>query len=252
MEKNDSSSIDTSKTCLYKTYSFNVKNSSVDSFGFELYIDDESTGAKSLSIDSDFVYITDAYHSEVKKININTGEIVSSRNNSPNYLQSFKQFNDIIVFNDNVLIPAYDSLYTFSKQLKLLNSIKIQRGEKYIERVDSDKLFIYINDHQLSDLSTEYEYLVVDKANSVSTIKENISIGDYEKKSKIKKIQGKNYDIYSNEGKTYFRCEYGTIELKTMVPEIKHYAARNLNFNKSTLVFFDSTPKKLTLYVYRW
>jgi hypothetical protein len=79
--------------------------------------------------------------------------------------------------------------------------------------------------------------------------KKDISIN---KKYEDLQCHGKKYTIYTKSNRTYFSSEYATIELKTPVPHITNYGAFNIDYNSSTLVYFDSTPTQFVLYVYQW
>ena len=91
----------------------------------------------------------------------------------------------------------------------------------------------------------------INKEGKILTIKKLIPIKEYTKQLEQRQVQGKSFKIYTKNGKNYFECEYGIIELKTPIPEIKEYdSVENFNFNSNTLVYFDSTPMEFTLYVY--
>ncbi len=236
----------------YKKWSFKIDNENAESIGYKIYTDDESIGIKSICIEGEYIYVTDVYHTSIKQININTGEMKSSKSlSSLPADESGIWLRDIAVFNDKIYVTAdRNMIYVFSKDLNLLQSIPTSKGRKNIESVGQNAIEIFLKDEQLPDKSIEKTLLSIDEKGNVSTIKKQIPIQEHTKKQL--QLQGKEYKTYTKSDKNYFECEYGTIELKNPIPEIKEYGAGNLNFNSTTLVYYNSTPTEFTLYVYKY
>lgn len=238
----------------FKKWVFKVDNNNSNSIGYKIYTDDESIGVKGICIDGDYVYITDVYHTNIKRINTSTGEIKSSKSLSVLPADDAGVWlRELAVFNDKIYAPAdRDTIYVFSKDLSLLQSIPVKnREKKYIESIDTNGIEIFFNNYESTGKAGEITLLFVNKKGEVSTIKKQIQ-KEEEKQQSETTIQGKPFKTYTKNGKDYFECEYGTIELKTPIPEIKEYGALNLNFNSSTLVYFNSTPTEFILYVYEY
>lgn len=238
------------KVIRYEKWVFKINNKNSENIGYKIYTDDESIGVKALYPDGEYVYITDVYHTNIKRININTGEMKSSKSLSPLPAdESGIWLRDLAVFNNKIYAPSdRDTIYVFSTELNKLQSIPVNRDRKYIERVNQNEIEIYLNSNQLPDKTIEKTLLSVNKKGDISTIKKQILIQEYTKRT----IQGKPFKTYTKNGKNYFECEYGTIELKTPIPVIKEYGTGNFNFNSTTLVYYNSTPTEFTLYVYQY
>jgi hypothetical protein len=239
----------------FKKWTFKVNNKDFEKIGYKIYTDDQSIGVKALYPEGEYVYITDVYHTNIKQINVNTGEMKSSKSLSPLPAdESGIWLRDIAVFNNKIYAPAdRDTTYIYSKELKLLQSIPTSRGNKYIESVGQNEIKIYLNSNQLPDMTIEKTLLSINKEGTVSTIKKDIPIEERTKQLEQRQVQDKPFKTYTKNGKNYFECEYGIIELKTSIPEIKEYdCVENFNFNSNTLVYFDSTPTEFTLYVYKY
>ncbi len=240
---------------IYKKWQFKIDNKNAEGIGYKIYTDDESIGVKSICIEGEYAYITDVYHTSIKQININTGEIKSSKSLSPLPADNAGIWlRDIAVFNDKIYAPAdRDTIYVFSKELNLLQSIPVKnRKKKYIEKINPDGIEIFFDNYESTDSADEITLLFVDKKGEVSTIKKKIPKEEINQNQSQTAIQGKPYKTYIKNGKNYFECEYGTVELENPIPEIREYGASNFNFNASALVYFDSTPNEFTLYVYKY
>jgi len=192
---------DTIKNYDYKMWTFKVNNEDSNNIGYEEYKEDESIGPKSLVVCGNYVYITDVYHSNIKEVNITTGEMRSSKRylsktTSGNFSRSW--FRDIAIFNDKIYVTTdKDSIFCFSKKLSLLQSIPTLKGDKHIFSIEENELLVYLNDHQLPNHSVQIELLSINKDGQSLNVKKQISIEDYEKKSPIMKFMEKNTNYIS-------------------------------------------------------
>lgn len=241
------------KIGLFNKWIFKVNNNNPRQIGYKTYTDDESIGVKGICVDGEFAYISDVYHTCIKRINITTGELLSSKplSNLPSD-KSGIWLRDVTVFNNKIYVTSDMSLiYVFSLDLELIQSIPVLNGRKNIESIDEKSIEILLFDNQLADKSIEKTLFLIDKNGDTSTIKRQTPILEYQKILSQKRVQGKSFQKYSRNNKYYFKNEYCIIELSNPIPDIKNYDASNLNFNFKTLVFFDSNPEEFTLYVYK-
>jgi hypothetical protein len=239
---------------LIKKWVFKVNNADPGQIGYKTYTDDESIGVKAICVDGEYAYIADVYHTSVKRINITTGELLSSKplSNLPSD-ESGIWLRDISIFNNKIYVTSdMSSIYVFSLDLELLQMISVLKGRKNIESINENNIEIFLYDNQLADKSIEKTLLSIDKNGDTATIKKQTSIQEYKKLLSQERVQGKPFQVYTKNSRSYFKNEYGIIELSNQVPDIKTYDVRNLNFNLSSLVFFDSTPTEFTLYVYKY
>lgn len=241
------------KIGLLKKWIFKVNNDNPRQIGYKTYTDDESIGVKGICVDGEFAYISDVYHTCIKRINITTGELLSSKplSNLPSD-KSGIWLRDVTVFNNKIYVTSDMSLiYVFSLDLELIQSIPVLNGRKNIESIDEKSIEILLFDNQLADKSIEKTLFLIDKNGDTSTVKRQTPILEYQKILSQKRVQGKSFQKYSTNNKYYFKNEYCIIELSNPIPDIKTYDASNLNFNFKTLVFFDSNPEEFTLYIYK-
>lgn len=241
------------KIGLLKKWIFKVNNDNPRQIGYKTYTDDESIGVKGICVDGEFAYISDVYHTCIKRINITTGELLSSKplSNLPSD-KSGIWLRDVTVFNNKIYVTSDMSLiYVFSLDLELIQSIPVLNGRKNIESIDEKSIEILLFDNQLADKSIEKTLFLIDKNGDTSTIKRQTPILEYQKILSQKRVQGKSFQKYSTNNTYYFKNEYCIIQLSNPIPDIKTYDASNLNFNFKTLVFFDSNPEEFTLYIYK-
>ena len=244
----------TRKILFYKHMEFSINNKRTDQFGFEFVKDDESIGVKSLIVDSCFLYLTDAYHSNIKRINVTSSQMESSDGVSDTKLKNVRWFDKLVAFKDLIYVPAYDTLYVFDKIMSLKKAIKAKRCRKYIYSCNDNELNIYLGEAQLKDFSTNFELLSINNSGVPISKIENVSIGVVDSSLNYKWACGRPYLMVSRAGKNYFQCAYGTIELKyPFVPfEDKFNASNDLFFDAHNLAYFYSTPSRIDIYVYKW
>lgn len=220
----------------FNKWVFKIDNENPDNIGYKVYTDDESIGVKGIYPADDYVYITDVYHTNIKRINIKTGELVSSKCLASKPAdESGIWLRDIAMLDNNIYVTSdRDSIYVFNLELKYLYAISTEKGRKHFEKVTQD--FLLVNN-----------LLRINKNGNVTKVKEAADNVLRET------VQGKEFKKYEKEGKYYFQSQYGAIELKYPIPKIQAYSgAENFNFNSSTLVYFNSTPTEFILYVYEY
>jgi hypothetical protein len=238
----------------YHEYVFVIDTANPIQFGYYDFEDDEDMGIKSISIGNDYIYLTDVFYSNIKKVSINNGKIETVSPKLGNKKPYPAWLMDIAFFHDYVYVTSkLDSIYVLSSSLIPKKSISCDKGVKTIDHISNDSLLIYLSDKQLPNKSVEYSFLLIKKNGDYSTINKNISIEEESKSSLENQTMGKHYELYKDlTGTEYIKTEYGKLKLNTPIPQLTEYSARNLDFNEHYLVYFDCNPKKLTLYIYEY
>lgn len=234
----------------FKKWVFKVNNSDDESIGYKIYTDDESIGVKSICVDSDYVYITDVYHTNIKLINIVTGELKSSKtlaNLPPD--ESGIWLWDIAVFNNKVYVTTNGtSIYVFSQELQLVEEITVRYGKNHIENVSKSTIEIFVGGEQIQNDTNSNILLINENGHKTKLLKKSQKSNN----SQVY-VHGKPYKTFVKDGKNYFQNQCGIVVLEEPIPGIKEYSgAESINFNSTTLVYFDSTPTEFTLYVYKY
>jgi len=216
-----------SKSSTYNRYEFCFDNTDLSAFGFEYFDNDESIGPKSIFISDQFAYIADTYHSNIKKINLLTGEM----NSSVSLCNNRAWLRDIIEF-DNMLFVLTDlaANYVLDKNLNLIKEIQLPAGSKYGLKSGEDYLLIYSSGKVIY---LNHEGKVAKEKNEFHNI--------------LQTIRGKEYDL-SDES---IITEYGSyIHSGSYTPTWEYYDAVNIDFNSSFLAFFTIDKSCLSLYVF--
>ena len=238
----------------FSTIELNINNGVCDSVGYEVWNYDEDVGVKSINIHKDFLYLTDVYHNSIKKVSIKSGNIESNicLSKLP-ASESGIWLRDITVFNNKVYVTGdRDSVYVFSLDLKLEKVIPVSVGYKNIYKMSPDSLLIYLDSEQLPNLNFKYELLLVTSDHNYSLINKIVSLNDYEKERRKTTINGEEYKLLTNSDKPFIEIPRGVIELKTEIPNIDEYGAKNIDFSKNYLIYFSSSKEKIIFYIYHF
>lgn len=124
-----------------------------------------------ISVWSHYAFITDAFHSNIKKIDLNSGKLFSSRQLGINEKVNRSWIRDVNIFGNNVFVTSdLDSIFILDINLKYKKGICVSRGVKRIViQGDSllyvynwwtkEKLFFEKNGELVSIMKNEEEYL---------------------------------------------------------------------------------------------
>lgn len=243
LEKNDL--IYEIKDC--KEFYFQVDNHKSKCFGYEYWEEDEDVGVKSIALNGDFAYLVDTYHTNIKRINLHNGSISSSTPlRQVPASKSGVWLRDITIFNDKVYVTSdRGQIYLFDLDLKVVDSIRTKFGVTTIFQKTLDSLVIYLGEEQLPDKSIEYDLLVIEKENKISSLKKRVSLSDY--KSQGSDVFGKKYEQYTEGGKNFLKTEYGVFHLRSAIQPITEYSARNIDFTSNKIAYFYMIPSKITI-----
>jgi hypothetical protein len=235
---------------LYKEYTFSCSNSDYRCFGYEIWEGDENVGVKSICLDENNAYLTDVYHNNIKKINIEDGKITSSLPllDTPPSISGV-WLRDIAIFDYKLYVTSdIDSIYVFNKDLILIETIASFKGRKTFYRVTDDSLYVYLNSTQMPDKNISVDLQLIKKIDSKKRMNLIIPIHKYKGNPLLKDNQGNSYQVVDN----CILTMYGKLQLNTPLYEIAEYSARNMDFTKSHLAFFTTNQFSLSLYVYKY
>lgn len=236
----------------FNVYEFKINNQNINEIGYQTWDDDEHVGVKGISIEKQFVYLTDVYHNNIKRINIETGELFSSEIIDSIAGDDLIWLRDLTYFNNKIYVTSDRSkVYILNKDLSKEGEITTIVSRKYIFNQSEDSLKIFLKNEQKKDLTMQVDLLLVTNDNQTKNISENVSLEKYKTSLEALSVNGKPYEVFSKDGKEYIRAEFGLLELKSKIPEITNYDCSNVQFTKNVLVYFESTPEKFILYVYK-
>jgi hypothetical protein len=228
----------------YKVLKFRINNNDISSFGYKFFKDDESIGVKALCIYGDYAYFTDVYHNNIKRVNLITDSIKVSdelRNGD-----TAIWLRDICVFNDSVFVTSDGGyVYVFSKDLNHYKEVSALRGIQGIDKLTKDSLII-------SNAGTDENNLITITKNGIHQVrsKQSSVIHGTLQKDTVEYAIDKPFKKYETKGKWYLQNQFGIIPLNEPIPQITEYGCENVDFSGKYLVYYNSTPELLELYVY--
>ena len=199
---------------------FSINNKDYNKIGFLKVKDDESIGIKSICLFDSLVYLTDAFHSTIKKVNLNNGKLISSKplNEKRAWLR------DAVVFNKELFVLSdLEDNYILSLDLAIIKQFKLPKNPKYVYKIYQDSLLVFC----MGEIITLNQ-----KGDIVNKRSEDVDV--------LKMAHGKKYQIFKN----FIRTEFGTVKLDFEYPYTwkDFYDAINIDFDKKRLVFFQLNP----------
>lgn len=228
-----------------------VSNDNPESIGYKVWETDEDEGAKSICIYEKSIYLTDVYHDNIKRIDIETGQVVSSQRipRDPKHFDDKLWLRDIAFFDGSIYVTS-DLGYVFvlDSSLKMTDRINIERGQPYFFSEKEEYLSVFINANQSEDLSIEVDLLIIRKGGNHKRVKEIIQVDEYKQRTTNYYTKGKivNYDRGG-----HVKTDYWDVSLNEPIPKITKYDARNIDYTRNRLIYFNSTPEQLELKIYK-
>lgn len=219
-----------------KTFTFPVDNNCPQCFGYKTYEHDMSVGPASIIIHENFAYVTDRVHGNVKRIDLETGELAAG----PRVNNSYNPWlNDIAIFNGKIYVTSdLDSVHVLDMNLKPLYAFYLGRGEKYFTRIQDENFEILI---ELEDRK-----VVIDKSDAIVSAIDKVINLDI-----IIQPHGKKYEIIKKGDKQFIKNQYDLVALQTPYSyNFNDYDAFRIDFTENRLVYFDVNDSTFTLYVY--
>lgn len=193
-------------------------------------------GINSILLVDNKVYLTDAYHGNIKEINLNTKVMKASQILGRKGYQSM--LNNVILFKEKffILTGAFTN-YILEKNFHFKDSFHLKRGNKNIYNIDSNHINIYTSDYILH----------VDSVGNVSET--TLHKINYEL---LNTVHGKSYRLNNSGDKATIQTQYGIVVLEGKFPVLTYYEGKNFDFNDKRLVIFEITPKIFRLHIYTY
>jgi hypothetical protein len=229
-----------------KVLSFPINNEDANKIGFVEMENDISIGITSLCIVDHFIYLTDEYHKNIKRVDILTSDIISSSKLTDSTY--FKQFNDIVDFNNNLYITSSENnVFVVTEDLKKSFSFKLPTKGGYpikiLSKSDSTLDFCIEVRDSLYSINKKNKIVSSRKLDNKESIwltnYFDIALGNIRYKS-LKYIKENNNEYLIVGGK----------KIKLIEPFKYCSDAYNIDFNNDYLVIFDISAKEFKLYVY--
>jgi hypothetical protein len=224
-----------------KTYKIKIDNSDTEAIGYKSYEDDMDIGVNSIYKSGSIIYITDPYHKNIKALNINSGDINTSR-------ELFPWITDICVYKDRIcVLNEYDGLKILNNKLIISQNINMPKGYKYFIRYQDKMYIINATEFNKSEGKTFYQ------AFELKPIIEN---GKLEETNLSFKTLPMKYGYFNEEeelnGKIYLKAEDSYYEIPKKLKQIEGFDAYNIFVDKSEVVYYYLTGKELIIEVFNY
>jgi len=208
---------------------FPVNNKDYKQIGFELIAGDESNGVKSIILEDSVIYLLDAFHNNIKKINLTTHKLTYSLplSGTKAWLRDLA-----VVDKELFVITDLKTNYILDLNLNLIKSFKLPTQTKYVYKAFKDSLLISSSDK------------VITINNEGTVLYTRV---DHKNLMPLQMAHGKEYTIDGHIIKT----PYGIAHINTDFPYTwdKYYDAINVDFNSKKLVYFEVNPKYLKVFL---
>ncbi len=241
-----------SNATLIGEFNFDVSNENPNNIGYRVWETDENEGIKSICVSNGYVYMTDVYHNNIKKVNLETGKIIAGPRipRIEGHFDDKVWLRDIAVFNDIIYVTS-DLGYVFllDRNLNFFGKIQIGVGQPYFFSKSKEELNVFLKSEQNEDMSVEVSLLRISESGKHKKIKELLSMKDFNKRTKNYYSKGQLIRIGNDN--MQIETDYWIVDLPLSIPFIEEYDAFNIDFNKTTLAYFNTTTEKLKLSVYK-
>lgn len=219
-------------------FKYPINNNDKNCFGFERMT--ASAGLPNavggLFIENDFIYVLDSKHGNIKKININSGNIIQVSKGKINdgKLDVMIKFN-----NDFIIFPNTSrNIYVMSQDLDRLETIKLSNNLAYYSKIEhySDSLLIcsdYIKERKKDSII--YDAFYLDKEMNVYpttctlVYKYFFDVFQYD-------LSYKSSKQYEENGKYYFQRYDVIYEIPELISDFNEYFV-SLALNDEYLIY---------------
>ncbi len=188
---------DTLWTVQYKTLRFIYNNEDSTKFGVQFVEHDLPIGEAALVIDDRFAFIVDQYHNNIKRIDLETGQIISSKKLSQKRLF----LNDIVIFRNLLYVSTeLDTIFVLGKDFSKETKFFLKKGRSSFSRIFGiDSLILFYPDLQ--------EYITLSGENKLIN------------ERKVSFIERGNEVFYKNKyvkniGPNLYQTIYGIVKTK--------------------------------------
>ena len=199
--------------------------------GFDYFKDSESIAVNSIFLNDDFCFLLDPFHHNIKKVNLNTGEVKCS---DPSQIR-FKPFS-FVVSNDLIYVLTHSTInYVFSTDLEFIREIELPTSKKHFVGFEGSNIILYIQ--------MDEEIITINKEGMILNRKK----GSFDFQEFC---NGKTFEIIENENSSVLKNEFGEFDLGRKFPHTwEYYDSFNLDFDNKNIVYFSSNPDSLVIYV---
>lgn len=228
-EKQVSVTLDTLSLLKVEELRFSYDNTDTLSFGVKFVPHDFPIGQPSLVLNKGNVYIIDAFHSNVKKVDLNTGKFETSQ-----VLPSRGgHLYDAIVFNNKLYISSeLDTIYVLDMDLAPLARLNPGLGRaSFVRTYGNDSLSIYFPDAKMYQTWNHRNELIRSRTINLNDRRFEL----YFKNKWLKSI---------GDGLT--RSQYGVIRTN------RDLFLDDVDFDSTRLVVMDQDSSYLTLSVFHF
>lgn len=199
--------------------------------GFEYFKESESIAINSIILVNSFCFLLDPYHSNIKKVNLLTGEIKCSDSS----IITSRPVSFLITDGLIYVLTYSTTNYIFNEDLELVKKFDLPTNKKYFVGFEGE----YIN---------LYNFLY----DEIITVSKNGDI--MEKKSGNFDFQryshGKAFEIVDKTHSSFLKTETGEFDLGRKFPHTwDYYDSFNIDFDDQKIVYFSSNPDSLVIYV---
>ena len=212
-----------------KKWRFKYDNGDSTSFGVEFFDHGFPLGQPSLALDNEVVYVVDAFHNNIKKINLNTGSLVSSEALSKKRLL----LNDIIIFDDALYVSSeLDTIFVLNSDLDVIKRFSLNKGRSTFTRsYADDSLIVFYPDSQ--------EYLTLSKDDRI--VRERVA--SYEERGKETFFKNK---LVKDIGENLYQTNVGIVFTK------EDLFQNDVDFDSTYVVAIRQDTSDMVLSIFRF
>jgi hypothetical protein len=207
--------------------------------GFGFYISEEAEpgeGINSISFNPDYVFLSDGLLRNIKRIDVNTGEVLVGTNLDYSPI-------DVQVCDTTVFVLTRDTvLFLMDLKLERRKELSIASGEKYFVWSEASSLGVYYpSEKKVQNLDCSTFNLGHPET---SQPKQVTGLG---------KSRGADYSIVNEGSNQFVITKYGRIRLRSAYDEVyRLYNAINIAFDDSMLVHYSINRDRFFLEIYKY
>ncbi|WP_194778409.1 hypothetical protein [Pararhodonellum marinum] len=199
--------------------------------GFGYFKDSESIAINSIILDGSFCLLLDPYHSNIKKVNLLTGEVKCS---DSSVITSRPV--SLITSEGLIYVLTYSTTsYIFNEDLKLIKEFDLPTNKKYFVGFEGEYIILF---NFLYD-----EIITISKNGDI--IEKKSGNFDFQRYS-----HGKAFEIVEKRNSSFLKTETREFDLGRKFPHTwDYYDSFNVDFDDKKIVYFSSNPDSLVIYV---
>lgn len=234
-------------------FKFNVNNENHRDFGFGFVEDDHSISIDNVLIVNDKVFFIDLYHANLKRLNLQNGELFFSEKLEldKEYLSSLAFFNGLLY-----VFTTGNTYFKLDLDLNIIEQISLPdyNFRKEIYKQVSDTLFLLrpVSDVKYIDkLGYELYILSINKQEICSPIR--VLTSNYSPDYFYTHIRGKFYEVFKIKDTYILQCNDTKYELISNIPNTwDYYDAQNIDIDYNKIVYFSVNPNEIYITVLQY